>query len=273
MHPRIGYLCSYGGALESGCFASVVNGTVIQVGVRACGDAPGAYRCDAGEVCLRSGSLPAGTTLLTPFDGVYGFDNAGIGLYTVITAIFLEGWSPILFALNDAGGAAYNWLFFVLLIGFGTFVLLNLFTGILAVEYAKRKEQGVREEARARIEEFGETGNRLVASTQTGTAVGIDDRGASAQPKRFRRRDSTTYGDQPRLAGGSARPYDMPRAPDVSELKYDSLHALTSGLCVLLLRPPKPHSNANLLEGTTRSGLHRLSNRGRSWHSLPSPSL
>lgn len=222
MHPRIGYLCSYGGALESGCFASVVNGTAIQVGVRACGDALGAYRCDAGEVCLRSGSLPAGTTLLTPFDGVYGFDNAGIGLYTVITAIFLEGWSPILFALNDAGGAAYNWLFFVLLIGFGTFVLLNLFTGILAVEYAKRKEQGVREEARARIEEFGETGNRLVASTQTGTAVGIDDRGASAQPKRFRRRDSTTYGDQPRLAGGSARPYDMPRAPDVSELKYDS---------------------------------------------------
>lgn len=206
-----------------------MNGTLTQVGVRACGGPHNAYRCAANEVCLSAGNLPVGVTLERPFDGVYGFDNAGIGLYTVLTIVLLEGWSPILFALNDAGGGAYNWIFFVLLIGFGTFVLLNLFAGIVAVEYAKRKEYDRRDKKLQRMEEYGESGNKLVLledrnqwSRDPITSQNVD-RKMSSRPKRLRRRDSTMYADQPHLGSGFHGTGDLP--PDPSDFKYFSPEA------------------------------------------------
>jgi hypothetical protein len=72
----------YEGDLDSGCFA-LSNGTtptLTQVGVRACGSAPSAYHCRPAEQCIPRRDLPSGVVLVTPFDGVYGFDNAGIGM-------------------------------------------------------------------------------------------------------------------------------------------------------------------------------------------------
>lgn len=44
----------------------------------------------------------------------------------------MEGWTPLMYYLDDALGPQYNWLYFIPLIVLGSFFMLNLILGVLS---------------------------------------------------------------------------------------------------------------------------------------------
>jgi voltage-dependent calcium channel L type alpha-1D len=126
----------YSGVLNRGCYWDA-NGT--QVAVRSCGTHPTAHSCAANQTCF-SAERAAFYNLpppVAPFGGLLSFDNAGFGFYTVFAVITLEGWTGIMYAMNDAVGTGGNWLYFVSLVLLGGYFLASLVTGVLAGLYVK----------------------------------------------------------------------------------------------------------------------------------------
>ncbi|KAK7605440.1 hypothetical protein V9T40_007298 [Parthenolecanium corni] len=76
-----------------------------------------------------------------PNYGITSFDNIGLAMLTVFQCITMEGWTTILYWMNDAHGSLYNWMYFVPLIVLGSFFMLNLVLGVLSGEFAKEREK------------------------------------------------------------------------------------------------------------------------------------
>ncbi|KAK7579828.1 hypothetical protein V9T40_000457 [Parthenolecanium corni] len=76
-----------------------------------------------------------------PNYGITSFDNIGLAMLTVFQCITMEGWTTILYWMNDAYGSLYNWMYFVPLIVLGSFFMLNLVLGVLSGEFAKEREK------------------------------------------------------------------------------------------------------------------------------------
>ncbi|XP_050304148.1 voltage-dependent calcium channel type A subunit alpha-1 isoform X3 [Anthonomus grandis grandis] len=76
-----------------------------------------------------------------PNNGITSFDNIGFAMLTVFQCITMEGWTAILYWMNDAVGSFYNWMYFVPLIVLGSFFMLNLVLGVLSGEFAKEREK------------------------------------------------------------------------------------------------------------------------------------
>ena len=81
-----------------------------------------------------------------PNFGAGSFDNIGDGIITVFTSVTLEGWVDVMYALYHSFGA--NWLvstYFVLLVVFGSFFVMNLAMAVIWDEYeaadTKNKER------------------------------------------------------------------------------------------------------------------------------------
>uniref|UniRef100_A0A8D2ZK28 Voltage-dependent L-type calcium channel subunit alpha n=1 Tax=Scophthalmus maximus TaxID=52904 RepID=A0A8D2ZK28_SCOMX len=73
-----------------------------------------------------------------PNNGITHFDNIGFAMLTVYQCITMEGWTKVLYWVNDAIGNEWPWLYFVPLILIGSFFVLNLVLGVLSGE----KRQG-----------------------------------------------------------------------------------------------------------------------------------
>ncbi|RUS88185.1 hypothetical protein EGW08_004082 [Elysia chlorotica] len=76
-----------------------------------------------------------------PNSGITSFDNIGYAMLTVFQCITMEGWTNVLYNINDAVGSYYNQLYFIPLIILGSFFMLNLVLGVLSGEFAKEKER------------------------------------------------------------------------------------------------------------------------------------
>ncbi|XP_025989217.2 voltage-dependent calcium channel type A subunit alpha-1 isoform X2 [Solenopsis invicta] len=76
-----------------------------------------------------------------PNSGITSFDNIGLAMLTVFQCITMEGWTAILYWMNDALGSAFNWMYFIPLIIIGSFFMLNLVLGVLSGEFAREKEK------------------------------------------------------------------------------------------------------------------------------------
>ncbi|XP_025830161.1 voltage-dependent calcium channel type A subunit alpha-1-like isoform X1 [Agrilus planipennis] len=76
-----------------------------------------------------------------PNNGITSFDNIGFAMLTVFQCITMEGWTAILYWMNDAVGSHWNWMYFVPLIVLGSFFMLNLVLGVLSGEFAKEREK------------------------------------------------------------------------------------------------------------------------------------
>ncbi|RZB38954.1 Ion trans domain containing protein, partial [Asbolus verrucosus] len=76
-----------------------------------------------------------------PNNGITSFDNIGFAMLTVFQCITMEGWTSILYWMNDAVGSCFNWMYFVPLIVLGSFFMLNLVLGVLSGEFAKEREK------------------------------------------------------------------------------------------------------------------------------------
>uniref|UniRef100_A0A3B4ZKK5 Voltage-dependent L-type calcium channel subunit alpha n=1 Tax=Stegastes partitus TaxID=144197 RepID=A0A3B4ZKK5_9TELE len=62
-------------------------------------------------------------------------------MLTVYQCITMEGWTKVLYWLNDAIGNEWPWLYFVPLILLGSFFVLNLVLGVLSGEFTKEREK------------------------------------------------------------------------------------------------------------------------------------
>ncbi|CAL8323766.1 unnamed protein product [Merluccius merluccius] len=76
-----------------------------------------------------------------PNNGITNFDNFLFAMLTVFQCITMEGWTEVLYWMNDAMGFELPWLYFVSLVIFGSFFVLNLVLGVLSGEFSKEREK------------------------------------------------------------------------------------------------------------------------------------
>uniref|UniRef100_A0A3P9JZN0 Voltage-dependent L-type calcium channel subunit alpha n=1 Tax=Oryzias latipes TaxID=8090 RepID=A0A3P9JZN0_ORYLA len=76
-----------------------------------------------------------------PNNGITNFDNFLFAMLTVFQCITMEGWTDVLYWVNDAIGFETPWIYFVSLIILGSFFVLNLVLGVLSGEFSKEREK------------------------------------------------------------------------------------------------------------------------------------
>ncbi|XP_053529887.1 calcium channel, voltage-dependent, L type, alpha 1D subunit, a isoform X3 [Ictalurus punctatus] len=76
-----------------------------------------------------------------PNGGITNFDNFLFAMLTVFQCITMEGWTDVLYWMNDAMGIELPWVYFVSLVIFGSFFVLNLVLGVLSGEFSKEREK------------------------------------------------------------------------------------------------------------------------------------
>ncbi|KAG1673043.1 Voltage-dependent T-type calcium channel subunit alpha-1G [Nymphon striatum] len=83
-----------------------------------------------------------------PFQGAISFDNIGLAWVAIFLVISLEGWTDIMYYIQDAH-SFWNWIYFVLLIVIGSFFMINLCLVVIATQFSETKK---REIERMRLE-------------------------------------------------------------------------------------------------------------------------
>ncbi|XP_059367283.1 voltage-dependent L-type calcium channel subunit alpha-1C-like [Carassius carassius] len=76
-----------------------------------------------------------------PNDGITNFDNFAFAMLTVFQCITMEGWTDVLYWMQDSMGYELPWVYFVSLVIFGSFFVLNLVLGVLSGEFSKEREK------------------------------------------------------------------------------------------------------------------------------------
>ncbi|XP_021098085.1 voltage-dependent L-type calcium channel subunit alpha-1S isoform X2 [Heterocephalus glaber] len=97
-------------------------------------------RSGSGRPCTINGSECRGGWP-GPNHGITHFDNFGFSMLTVYQCITMEGWTDVLYWVNDAIGNEWPWIYFVTLILLGSFFILNLVLGVLSGEFTKEREK------------------------------------------------------------------------------------------------------------------------------------
>ncbi|KAK9709140.1 Ion transport protein [Popillia japonica] len=143
----------YSGALHKTCYSLFDIDVIVKEGDQELpcstdnesqANAQGSNWCrDGNSICLERWQGPN--------SGVTSFDNIGFAMLTVFQCITMEGWTSILYWMNDALGSHYNWIYFVPLIVLGSFFMLNLVLGVLSGEFAKEREKVENRQAFLRI--------------------------------------------------------------------------------------------------------------------------
>ncbi|XP_065163665.1 voltage-dependent T-type calcium channel subunit alpha-1H isoform X3 [Atheta coriaria] len=83
-----------------------------------------------------------------PFQGTISFDNIGVAWVAIFLVISLEGWTDIMYYVQDAH-SFWDWIYFVLLIVIGSFFMINLCLVVIATQFSETKK---REMERMRME-------------------------------------------------------------------------------------------------------------------------
>ncbi|KAM8913691.1 dihydropyridine-sensitive L-type skeletal muscle calcium channel subunit alpha-1-like isoform 2-T2 [Spinachia spinachia] len=99
-----------------------------------CAQAGNGRRCTINGTVCRTG-WPG------PNNGITHFDNLGFSMLTVYQCITTQGWTDVLYWVNDAIGMEWPWIFFTTLILVGSFFVLNLVLGVLSGEFTKEREK------------------------------------------------------------------------------------------------------------------------------------
>jgi hypothetical protein len=201
------------------------------VGERLCAlpDRGGSFLCPAGSTCGANwdelgnarfvdvgGTLMHAPTFVEGLGfGFLNFDHMGHAFLTIFQSITMEGWVDIMYQVMDSCGAVAGALYWVVLILFGAFFLMNLMLAViwdnfaaakeaearkLAAEKAALAEEAKRKEKEAAVqrgdEDEGDEGEMLeseaeraaekAARTLHGDAGGLDDGAATAAAEKAR---------------------------------------------------------------------------------------
>uniref|UniRef100_A0A3Q2Q1X0 Voltage-dependent L-type calcium channel subunit alpha n=1 Tax=Fundulus heteroclitus TaxID=8078 RepID=A0A3Q2Q1X0_FUNHE len=95
-----------------------------------------------GRFCVTNGTECKGKWE-GPNGGITNFDNIFFAMLTVFQCITMEGWTDVLYWMNDAIGYDIPWVYFVSLVIFGSFFIINLVLGVLSGEFSKEREKAV----------------------------------------------------------------------------------------------------------------------------------
>ncbi|XP_049844102.1 muscle calcium channel subunit alpha-1-like isoform X6 [Schistocerca gregaria] len=76
-----------------------------------------------------------------PNFGITNFDNFGLAMLTVFQCITLEGWTDVLYDIEDAMGNTWQWIYFISMVILGAFFVMNLILGVLSGEFSKEREK------------------------------------------------------------------------------------------------------------------------------------
>uniref|UniRef100_A0AAR5PWC9 Voltage-dependent L-type calcium channel subunit alpha n=1 Tax=Dendroctonus ponderosae TaxID=77166 RepID=A0AAR5PWC9_DENPD len=95
-----------------------------------CGDG---FNCSADYTCRPDWEGPN--------SGITNFDNFGLAMLTVFQCITLEGWTDVLYNIQDALGREWQWSYFVSMVILGAFFVMNLILGVLSGEFSKEREK------------------------------------------------------------------------------------------------------------------------------------
>ncbi|KAL9960179.1 hypothetical protein ACROYT_G033596 [Oculina patagonica] len=120
------------GRLHKTCYENVTGAEALEESP-PCSSGSSGFQCDASQGHVCEGGWEG------PNFGITNFDNIGLACMTVFQCITLEGWTDVLYMINDAVGNSWPWLYFVTLIIWGSFFVLNLVLGVLSGEFAKEK--------------------------------------------------------------------------------------------------------------------------------------
>eukprot|EP00512_Aurantiochytrium_limacinum_P013607 CAMPEP_0171570202 /NCGR_PEP_ID=MMETSP0961-20121227/2803_1 /TAXON_ID=87120 /ORGANISM="Aurantiochytrium limacinum, Strain ATCCMYA-1381" /LENGTH=992 /DNA_ID=CAMNT_0012124645 /DNA_START=708 /DNA_END=3683 /DNA_ORIENTATION=+ len=88
--------------------------------------------CPEGLTCI--------VTDFNPSNGLVSFDNLGLALLTVLQAITEEGWSDTMYSLFDTTYRIVG-IYFILLILFGSYIMVNLLVSALSVNYMLARKE------------------------------------------------------------------------------------------------------------------------------------
>lgn len=100
-----------------------------------------------------------------PFQGTISFDNVGMAWTTIFLVISLEGWSDIMYHLQDSH-SFWVWIYFVLLIVIGSFFMINLCLVVIATQFSATKK---REMERMRQERMKFSSSSTLTATSEST--------------------------------------------------------------------------------------------------------
>ncbi|XP_073994416.1 ca[2+]-channel protein alpha[[1]] subunit D isoform X2 [Rhodnius prolixus] len=76
-----------------------------------------------------------------PNFGITNFDNFGLAMLTVFQCITLEGWTDVLYNIEDSLGNTWQWMYFISMVILGAFFVMNLILGVLSGEFSKEREK------------------------------------------------------------------------------------------------------------------------------------
>ncbi|KAM6979676.1 calcium channel, voltage-dependent, L type, alpha 1S subunit, a, partial [Aplochiton taeniatus] len=118
------------------CYYSGTNiiATVENEKPSPCAQAGNGRRCTINGTECRNG-WPG------PNNGITHFDNLGFSMLTVYQCITTQGWTDVLYWVNDAIGVDWPWIYFITLILIGAFFVLNMVLGVLCGEFTKEREK------------------------------------------------------------------------------------------------------------------------------------
>ncbi|XP_026685320.1 muscle calcium channel subunit alpha-1-like [Diaphorina citri] len=125
----------FSGKLHRSCFHNVTGKIMDEP--RPCG-APeeGAFDCHEIGINYYCSGYWEG-----PNNGITNFDNFGLAMLTVFQCITLEGWTDVLYNIEDALGRTWQWTYFVSMVILGAFFVMNLILGVLSGEFSKEREK------------------------------------------------------------------------------------------------------------------------------------
>ncbi|VDN55695.1 unnamed protein product [Dracunculus medinensis] len=141
------------GKLHSTCL-DPATGQLAQHTPSPCGFASSAFHCQPnGHYEGVQWICTSNTSWQGPNNGITNFDNFGLAMLTVFQCVSLEGWTDVMYWVNDAVGREWPWIYFVTLVILGSFFVLNLVLGVLSGEFSKEREKA---RARGLFQKFRE---------------------------------------------------------------------------------------------------------------------
>ncbi|GFS37972.1 muscle calcium channel subunit alpha-1 [Trichonephila inaurata madagascariensis] len=122
----------FSGKMHETCFNNVTGEFALEE-PHPCGE--NGYHCNGtnDEVCMGYWEGPN--------FGITNFDNFGLAMLTVFQCVTNEGWTNVLYNINDSVGNEWPWIYFISLIIIGSFFVLNLVLGVLSGEFSKEREK------------------------------------------------------------------------------------------------------------------------------------
>ncbi|XP_076312220.1 voltage-dependent T-type calcium channel subunit alpha-1G-like [Tachypleus tridentatus] len=103
-----------------------------------------------------------------PFQGAISFDNIGLAWVAIFLVISLEGWTDVMYYVQDAH-SFWDWIYYVLLIVIGSFFMLNLCLVVIATQFSETKK---REMERMRQERARYHSNSTLTSNSASEPLG-----------------------------------------------------------------------------------------------------